>query len=922
MKKYVLAGVLAVLVTSSAGAGVWVWRQRQDPLEHAHVLAASGNLRAAQLILRSAVLKDPTNDEAHFRLGSADLELGDPFAAEKELRDAAKHGKDATAVSPLLAQAVLAQGKFQDVLAEFRSDGLPPAVAADIEVSRGLAQLGLKQVDAAAATIAAAMRLDPNGVAALLGAERVALARGDAAGAEARLDQALQIDAHSVEALKRKAALLETEGHHAAALDAYDKAIAIAPGMTELRIGRASVLLTTRDNAKAAQDIDLVLKANPKERLALYLQAILFIRDRQWAKADVNLQQLTVVLPSLPRGEYFVALVKSNLNQLEQASDAATRYGARAPGDLDGIKLLASIDLAAHRPGHAVDVLERAVVAHPTDIASLRLLGAAQAAAGQVDRAVQSLEQAGALAPADPTIARELGLVRLQAGDATDAVRDLQHSLEMAPASPASTTTAATLVMAALRVGDLTQATAALETARQQKAEPVLISSLTGVVKAAQFDLDGARAAFEDALKAQPDNSSVRLNLAHMLSVQGKSAQAIELIKEGLTKQPADLALLGSLVPMLLAQQEKGRAIAVVEAAHLAAPEKTGLTIALAELYVRTGAPSKALDLLDHVSGPPDRVLAVRAMALQALNKPNDAASAYRQILQNTPSDVQARLQLVALQMAANDASAAKATLQEGLAAVPGSLPLLETWVSVTAHVDGIEAGLALAARLEQDPANLPASRLLVGDLDMSAGRFAAAAAAFAVALQKAPSAVLVQRAAVAWNAAGAHDKALSVVRDWVAQHPEDFSMTVSLAGQQLEDGDLVAAEANLNKVLVAQPNDALALNNLAWLYQQRGDPRARALAQKAYLISPRPQVADTLGWILANSGEASSGVLLLRQAAAQMPGNPAVQFHLAAALNNSGHAGEALTVMRALPAGGFPEKSKADKLLLQLAPN
>jgi putative PEP-CTERM system TPR-repeat lipoprotein len=467
----------------------------------------------------------------------------------------------------------------------------------------------------------------------------------------------------------------------------------------------------------------------------------------------------------------------------------------------------------------------------------------------------------------------------------------------------------------------VSQAAAALDTARQQNAEPAAISTLTGLVKVAQLDLDGGRAAFEDALRANPESGPARLNLAKVLSLQGQSAQAARLIEEGLAKQPADLALLGTVVPMLLAQQETGRAIAVVEAAHAAAPANTGLTTALAELYVRTGTPSKAIDLLDREPGASVGKLAARALALQALNQPKDAASAYRQLLQSAPADLAARRQLVALLMAANDAPGAKATLQEGLAATPGSLPLLGTLVSVTAKADGIEAGLALAARLEQDPANLPAAQLLAGDLDMSAGRFAAAAAAFAAEFRKAPSAILAQRVSVAWNAAGAPDRAMSVLQDWVTQHQDDFGMTVSLAGQQLANGDFVAAEGNLNKVLAARPNDAGALNNLAWLYQQRGDPRARAMAQKAYLIAPQPQTADTLGWILASSGDPSAALPLLRQAAAQMRNNPAVQYHLAAALKDAGHGGEALTVMRALPAGGFLEKPQADRLLLQLAP-
>ena len=46
-------------------------------------------------------------------------------------------------------------------------------------------------------------------------------------------------------------------------------------------------------------------------------------------------------------------------------------------------------------------------------------------------------------------------------------------------------------------------------------------------------------------------------------------------------------------------------------------------------------------------------------------------------------------------------------------------------------------------------------------------------------------------------------------------------------------------------------------MNNLAWVYQQQGnDAKAQALARQAYVLSPSPQTADTLGWILTTSGD------------------------------------------------------------------
>jgi len=122
--------------------------------------------------------------------------------------------------------------------------------------------------------------------------------------------------------------------------------------------------------------------------------------------------------------------------------------------------------------------------------------------------------------------------------------------------------------------------------------------------------------------------------------------------------------------------------------------------------------------------------------------------------------------------------------------------------------------------------------------------------------------------------------------------------------------------------VLAKRPNDAATLNNLAWVYQQRNDPRARTVAQKAYLISPSPQIADTLGWILVGQGSAENGLTLLHQAASLQPDVPTVQYHLAMALNATGQHDQALEVLRPIVLGpaSFDEKEEAARLFQDLS--
>jgi len=238
-----------------------------------------------------------------------------------------------------------------------------------------------------------------------------------------------------------------------------------------------------------------------------------------------------------------------------------------------------------------------------------------------------------------------------------------------------------------------------------------------------------------------------------------------------------------------------------------------------------------------------------------------------------------------------------------------------------TTNMSDHDAALAAADRLAADPANQPAARLLKGDVYVSAGRFAEAVATYGVELRSDPNSALVLRNAAALGAAGRTDQAAQGLRDWLAVHPDDTDVAAALASLDLVARRFYDAETHLQMVLGKRPNDANALNNLAWVYQQRNDPRARGVAQKAYLISPTPQIADTLGWILTGQGDAATGLTLLRQAAALQQDEPTVQYHLAVALNAAGQREDAVAVLRpiVLGAANFDEKQEAAGLLQKL---
>ena len=125
------------------------------------------------------------------------------------------------------------------------------------------------------------------------------------------------------------------------------------------------------------------------------------------------------------------------------------------------------------------------------------------------------------------------------------------------------------------------------------------------------------------------------------------------------------------------------------------------------------------------------------------------------------------------------------------------------------------------------------------------------------------------------------------------------------------------------SRLTADHPDDATALNNLAWLYQRQGElGRSRELAQRAFAVSPRDaSINDTLGWILLDQGEGDAAVAHLNAANLRAPSDLEIQYHLAVALARVGRQADARALLESLlgSGGSFADKPDAEKLLQEL---
>jgi Tfp pilus assembly protein PilF len=171
----------------------------------------------------------------------------------------------------------------------------------------------------------------------------------------------------------------------------------------------------------------------------------------------------------------------------------------------------------------------------------------------------------------------------------------------------------------------------------------------------------------------------------------------------------------------------------------------------------------------------------------------------------------------------------------------------------------------------------------------MASKAYAAAASAYESAARLAPAGATAVRLSRARSLGHLPDPGRPLI-DWLQKNPGDVAVRLVLAEVHMAEGHADRAIAEYERAIQADARSPMALNNLAWLYQQKGDARAKEVAKRAHELAPDvAAIADTYGWILVQSGDVGTGLEVLKKAASGPATRPDIRYHYAAALAKAG---------------------------------
>lgn len=636
---------------------------------------------------------------------------------------------------------------------------------------------------------------------------------------------------------------------------ALKKAVDLNPRHTAAQLKIAQMLAVTRDPA-LLKDAEGRLQAllDGGSGTAEVLNALAFT-ELQLGKTEEGIRNYETAVAKYP-GELTasIMLAKARLFQGDRAGaeQILKKACADAPKSADARRVLAEFYMAQNNPSLAEGELRNALALDAKSGASLFDMARLLLALGRKAEAEQAFKQLCSMDGYKPVFAVFL----LNQGRGEEAVREFQRLARESPDDRAARTR---LVVAYRRLGRFQEADAVLSQAlkRNPKDADALLQSGEIALQAGKFDK--AEVDFNQVMKLKPTAAEVHYLMAKLYDARSDKRLYRQELNAALELNPMLVPIRVELARDLILQNDGKGALDVLDAAPAAQKQLPAVLVQRAWALWATGdlaGMRRGIDQLMAQGRTPDALILDGLWKLRAGDRKGARATA-EEALKINPEDVRA-LRVMNRTYLPQEAPVALQKVKEMASAQPKSA--------------GVQDFLGL---------------MLLGD-----GKWEEARSAFEAAKSADPKMVDAQLSLVQVDVMEKKlDDARNHLQALLASNSGNLTIRRWLGNVEVMRGDNDAALEQFRKVADANPGDAQAANNLAYLLIEHSKRLDEGLkyAQKAVEIAPNnPSYCDTLGWAYYSKGLYSSAIPYLERAS-RSSDNAVWKYHLAMAYAKAG---------------------------------
>ena len=918
------AGWLALLLTTLALSGCGMFLTPHYRIERAQREIKAGEWQDAAFDLRAALQKEPKNTRAWLLLAGLSLHAGDPNGAASALKHARAVGAKGPEVDALRARIWLATGKAQtllDALAH-RSLQLPEP---QLTLTRARALLATGRSDQAAALVQPLVAQQPGLIEAQDVLAESLAQEGKLLPALQQLETAERLDPKSSEPPLLQGRIDEWLGQFPAAEQALERSLKRMPASEPITHRVTALIALTETHLAlgnldaAAQSQAILAKLEPESPATMLLDARIKLARKDLVGGTSELERVVEGAPSFVQARMALGAALLQSGELQQAQQQLQRVVSETPDNLQARKLLADVQLKLGQPGAAMSVLTPALGAPNLDPQLLSLYSEAARRSGNSQALVEALERNQREHPNDPAATDNLAAVYLSTGKAAEALSLLEKTRDTGDLRRDKLLI--TAILATRGPDAASQQVDALVAAHPKDSGTL---DLAASYAASQNQLDRARTFLRQALSANPNDLTSVIDLAHVDEAEGDAPAAQRRLSDVLLAHPDVLPVRLALADALMRTRSLAQARTTLLGAKNA-DKSSDVQFGLAQVALAQGDLVQANTAFDRgIAAQPGKTALVEdaGLLLMQANQYSAALNRFTQATTAEPKNALYWLNSARAQLALNEPAAARSSLETASQLQPNWLPVVSTLALMDLRQGNGQEALSRAEALIASQPKNPQALALKGDVEMALHQVAAAVTAYTQSQHLRPSADVAVKLYQARLAAHAADP-IQPLQAWLTRSPNDWRVRGVLGNYYL----LVLhsprqAVPQFEAVLKEQPNDVIALNNLAWTLSQTGDPKAEAMAERAYRLAPKSAgVNDTLGWILARKGQGAQALPYLARAVKLSPKDPELAYHYAYVLSKTGQQAEARQILSKLLANPqpFDARQKARQLLATL---
>ncbi|MBC7703010.1 MAG: PEP-CTERM system TPR-repeat protein PrsT, partial [Rhodoferax sp.] len=596
--------------------------------------------------------------------------------------------------------------------------------------------------------------------------------------------------------------------------------------------------------------------------------------------------------------------------------------------------------------------LSRATQAAPELALARQLLITTYLRSGQSAKALAFLNAGAGKDGIDPRMFSLAGEVYLQNGDAKTAEEYFTKALKLDPDNVAKRTALAVthltsgqtstaleelvniamsdtgtsadmaLISAHLRRKEFDKALAAIDKLEAKQPDKPVAAYLRGRVQLAQKDTIGARKSFERALAIAPTYFAAAASLATLDVADKMPDDARRRFESLLVKDPKNgQALLALAELAALRGAGEDEVAGLLKSAVEANPTDVKPRLLSIELQLRTNDAKQALSMAQSaVAILPNsyELLSALGRSQQLFGDLNQAIATYNKVIGLQPQLPQPYMLLAGAQLANKNTPAAEQSLRKALEIEPDYLAAQRGLIIVALDSKKYQDAITIAQTVQKQRPKSGVGWSLEGDINAARKNWSAAANSYRAALQQVQEPELAVKLYAVMIDAGKTKEAEQFAATWMQGHPKDSWFPAYLGAAAIARKDYAAAEALYLAVLRILPDDAIALNNMAWVTNQLHKEGALAYAERANKLAPgRPDFMDTMAVVLSQKGEHSKAVEVQLKALELQPKSAVLRLNLAKIYLAAGDKNRAKSELDALAKLGNEHPSHAEVMAL-----